>query len=104
MRSRGWPSRGEGAGPAIRAGASWRDATGAVPPRQDALDPLPGIGGFWRLRLRLWMVCLAPLAPAALPAAATATTYTVDSTGDLPDATPGDNVCKDTTDPPANAK
>src|SRR3954447_5123279 len=104
MRSRAPPSRGGGAGPAIRAGASWRDATGAAPRRQDALDPKRRIAECWRMRLRLWMVCLALLAPAALPAAATATTYTVDSTGDLPDATPGDNVCKDTTDPPANAK
>src|SRR3954453_8793 len=50
------------------------------------------------------MVWLTLLAPAALPPVASATTYTVASTGDLPDATPGDNVCKDTTDPPANAK
>ena len=49
------------------------------------------------------LLCLAVLL-AAVPATAAATTYTVDSTGDLPDAQFGDNVCKDTTDPPANAK
>ena len=49
------------------------------------------------------LLCLAVLL-AAVPATASATTYTVDSTGDLPDAQFGDNICKDTTDPPANAK
>ena len=56
------------------------------------------------MRLRLWMVCLALLAPAALPAVASATTYTVDSTGDLPDKDSNDGICKDTTNPPVNAK
>ena len=49
------------------------------------------------------LLCLAVLIAAA-PATASATTYTVDSTGDLPDRQLGNNICKDTTDPEANAK
>ena len=49
------------------------------------------------------LLCLAVIL-AAVPATASATTYTVDSTGDLPDRNLGDNICKDTTDPEANAK
>ncbi len=49
------------------------------------------------------LLCLVVLL-AAVPATAGATIYTVTSTGDLPDKQPGDNICKDTTDPEANAK
>ncbi|MEA2310775.1 MAG: hypothetical protein QOE28_743, partial [Solirubrobacteraceae bacterium] len=55
---------------------------------------------------RLLLCLLALIVPVSvvLPASAAATTYTVDSTGDLPDADSNDGICKDTTDPPANAK
>jgi hypothetical protein len=49
------------------------------------------------------LLCLVVLLAAA-PTTASATTYTVNSTGDLPDKQFGDNICKDTTDPEANAK
>src|SRR3954465_12632478 len=54
--------------------------------------------------LRPWMVLLGLLAPAAMPGVATANTSTVDSTADLPAADPAEGVCKDTTNPPVNAK
>ena len=50
-----------------------------------------------------WLLCLVVLL-AAVPATASAATYTVDSTADLPDRNTGDGVCKDITDPEANAK
>ncbi len=55
-------------------------------------------------RLAPCAVVLLAVALLTLPAAAGAATYTVDSTGDLPDRNTGDAQCKDTTDPEANAK
>ena len=76
-------------GPAgVRARASWRDATGTQPNGQVHLTRTARIAECWRMsQAARLLLCLVVLL-AAVPATAAATTYTVDSTGDLPDSSP----------------